>query len=154
MPMVGPPLYLAGTTIGCWRCGSDMPAVAIIAPNVPDARGEVCSLSGVRSLPGRVRRFIQKRFPTFRLKYSKTTQSEYYANTCPTCGVLSGDFHLHDEPGAPFFPTTEDEASRLTIEEIPLDGPVQIEAALGMGTAELILKHAKKRTPQETDPGD
>ena len=138
------PVYLASTTIGCWRCNADMPAVAIIAPNVPEAEGEVCTLSDIRSLPSNLRSFIQKRFPSFRLKYSKTTQSEYYANTCPKCGMLSGDFYLHSEPGGPFFPTSEEEATHLTVVEIPLDGPVEVEAGLGMGTGDLILEHAKK----------
>ena len=130
-----------------------MAAVAIIAPNVPDAEGQVCTLSDIRSLPGAVRGFIQRRFPTFRLKYSRTAQCEYYANTCPKCGVLSGDFYLHSEPGGPFFPTTENEASQLTIENIPLDGPVEIEAAFGAGTADLILKHGEKRIAEEADWG-
>jgi hypothetical protein len=121
-----------------------MPAVAIIAPNVPEAEGEVCTLSDIRSLPGNLRSFIQKRFPSFRLKYSKTTQSEYYANICPKCGMLSGDFYLHSEPGGPFFPTSDEDAIHLTVVEIPLDGPVEVEASLGMGVGDLILEHAKK----------
>ena len=112
---INPPVYLACAAIACWRCGAKMPAVAIIAPNVPDAQGESCILSDIGSLPGPMRMFIQKRFPSFRLKYSKTTESEYYANTCPKCGMLSGDFYLHSEPGGPFFPTSEEEAALLTV---------------------------------------
>ena len=123
-----------------------MPAVAIIAPNVPDAQGETCILSNIRSLPGPMRMFIQKRFPSFRLKYSKTTESEYYANTCPKCGMLSGDFYLHSEPGGPFFPTSEEEAALLTLEEIPMEGPDEVESGWGVGTADLILKHGKRKT--------
>lgn len=134
--------------------GLRMPAVAIIAPNVPEAEGEPCTLSDVGSLPGPMRTFIQKRFPTFRLKYSKTTRSEYYASTCPNCGVLSGDFYLHSEPGAPFFPTTEEEAARLTVEEIPVASPVDVEAALGMGTAHLILENAKRKPAGPGAGGD
>ena len=94
-----------------------------------------------RSLPGSVRCFIQKRFPSFRLRYSKTTRSEYYANTCPRCNVLAGDFYLHSEPGGPFFPTTEAEAGRLKVEEIPIAGPIEVEASFGVGCGELILEH-------------
>lgn len=103
MTRIDPPLNLASTTIACWRCGADMPAVAIIASNVPGTEGSVCILSDILSLPVGVRAFIQKRFPTFKLTYSKTIRAKYHANTCPRCGVLSGDFFLHSEPGSPFF---------------------------------------------------
>ena len=101
---INPPLYLAGTTISCWRCSADMPAVGLIAPQVPDTEDEVCILSDITELPASVLAFVQKRFPTFQRKFSKTTGTEYYANTCPKCGVLSDDFYLHSEPGGPFFP--------------------------------------------------
>ena len=142
---IDPPLYLASTTIACWRCGADMPAVAIIAPKVPGTEGTVCILSDIQSLPGKIRAFIQKRFPAFKLTYSKTTRSKYYANTCPKCGVLSGDFFLHSEPGGPFFPESEHEAAHLALVEIPTDGPIEVEAGLGMGPGEIILKHGGKQ---------
>jgi hypothetical protein len=139
---IDPPLYLAHTIISCWRCGADMPAVALVAPNVPGTEGEICILSDIHELPPMVLRFIHRRFPSFRFKYSKTTRSEYYANTCPRCGVISGDFYLHSEPGAPFFPTTEEEARDLTIEPVPLRDPIEVRAGLGMGVGDLILKCA------------
>lgn len=141
---IKPPLYLASAIIGCWRCGADMPALALVAPNVPDTEGTVCILSDIRELPPVIRHFIEAKFPTFQLRYSKTTRSKHYASTCPQCRVLSGDFYLHLEPGAPFFPTDEQEAVCLTLEEVPLDGPIQVRAGLGMGPGELILKHARR----------
>jgi hypothetical protein len=142
---IDPPLYLASTTISCWRCRSNMPAVGLIAPNVSYADGEVCILSDITDLPTPVLTFIQGRFPTFKRKFSKTTRSEYFANTCPKCGVISGDFYLHSEPGGPFFPTTQKEAQRLTIEEIPLSTSIQVRAGMGMGTGGLILKYGKRK---------
>ena len=143
---ITPPLYLASTTISCWRCGAHMPAVGFIAPKVPDTEDEVCILSDITELPASVLAFVQKRFPTFKRKFSKTTRSEYYANTCPKCGVLSGDFYLHSEPGGPFFPESEADAARLTVEQIPIDGPIEVVAGLGMGGGDMILEHAKRRT--------
>jgi hypothetical protein len=141
---IDPPLHLASTTICCWRCGAEMPAVALLAPNVPDTEGEICILSNIQDLPPWVLTWIQKRFPTFRLKYSKTTRSRYYANTCPDCGVLSGDFYLHEEPGAPFFPTTKEEARSLAIEMVPMRESILVRTGLGMGTVDLILENAGK----------
>ncbi|MBI3713792.1 MAG: hypothetical protein HY253_12650 [Burkholderiales bacterium] len=123
-----------------------MPAVAFLT-NVDvdeDVESELCVLSDVVTLPKDVIDYVQKRVPTFQLKYSKTTQSKYYANTCPSCGVLSGDFFLHSEPGDPFFPTSEIEAAQLFLTEIPLSRPVCIEAGFHVGTGELILECAKR----------
>ena len=143
---IDPPLYLAHTMVSCWRCGAKMPALALIAPNVAEADGEICILSEIEELPKVVLQFVGTRFPSFALRYSKTAGSRYYANTCPKCGVISGDFYLHSEPGAPFFPTTEEEAKQLTLEAIPLAGPITIRAGVGVGAGDLILEHARKLT--------
>ena len=151
---IDPPLYVAHTMISCWRCRAHMPAIGLVAPNVPETDGEICILSQVEKLPEAVLRFVRNRFPSFRLKYSKTVGSRYYANTCPKCGVISGDFHLHSEPGAPFSPTTEEEAMRLTLEPVPLTGSIRVRAGLGMGTGDLILEHARKLTGKQIAPAD
>ncbi len=141
---INPALYLAHTVIGCWRCGETMPAVALIASNVPQAEGQVCILSEIEELPEAVLHFVRKRFLSFKFKYSKTTGSQYYANTCPGCRVISGDFYLHSEPGAPFFPTTKEESKELTVEAIPTGESINVRAGLGIGVGDLILKHAKR----------
>jgi hypothetical protein len=143
---IDPPLYLAHTMVSCWRCGAKMPALALVAPNVAEADGEICILSEIEELPEAVLHFVRNRFPSFTLRYSKTAGSPYYANTCLRCGVISGDFYLHAEPGAPFFPTTEGEAKQLTLEAIPLAGPITIRAGVGVGAGDLILEHARKLT--------
>jgi hypothetical protein len=143
---IDPPLYLAHTKISCWRCRAKMPALALVAPNVAEADGAICILSEIKELPTVVLQFVGKRFPSFTLRYSKAVSSRYYANTCLTCGVISGDFYLHSEPGAPFFPTTKAEAEQLTLEPVPLVGPITVRAGVGIGAGDLILKHARKPT--------
>ena len=133
---------MVGMKIYCWKCQSRMTAVALLAPKVEGTENEVCILSDITGLPDEIREYIQKRVPTFLLKYSKTVGEKYYVNTCPSCGMLSGDFHLHSEPGAPFFPMDEQEAGLLYKTEIPIEGPVYVEAGVHMGTGELILDHA------------
>ncbi len=139
-----PPLYLIGKKIYCWKCESIMSAVAILAPNIENIDDEVGVLTDIVYLPNGVLDYIQKRVPTFKLKLSKTVGSKYYANTCPSCGMLSGDFHLHSEPGAPFFPTTEEEAKLLFMTEIPIKSKIDVDSSFHVGTGDLILKHAKQ----------
>ncbi len=141
---IHPPLYLVGMKIHCWKCQNRMSVVAILAPNIEGADNEVCILSDIVNLPGEILSYIQARVPTFKFKYSKTVGSKYYANTCSSCGVISGDFFLHSEPGAPFFPTNGKEASFLYQTEIPADGTILVQAGFHMGTGELILNHAKQ----------
>ncbi len=121
-----------------------MPVISLLAPKVDDTEGQVCLLSGIEEINKDVLSFIQSKVPTFRLRYSKMAGTKYYANTCPKCGVLYGDFFLHAEPGAPFFPENEEDAKYLFIKEIPLSEPVQISAGLSSGTGEIILGNAKK----------
>lgn len=142
---IHPPLYLASATMDCWKCGAEMPAITLISPNNSEDQGGAAILTNIHQMPDLLLQAIQARCPSFKLKYSKMAGSEYYANTCPKCGVITGDFYLHAEPGSPFFPTDEADAAELTIEELPLSGPVELDARCGYGLGDLILKHAKKR---------
>jgi hypothetical protein len=101
-------------------------------------------LSNTEELPPELTRFIQERCPTFRLTYSKTVGGRYFANNCPKCGVMSGDFYLHSEPGAPFFPTEPNEAASLTLENISINRALIARTGCGYGTAELILEYARR----------
>ena len=121
-----------------------MSVIALLAPEVEGVEREVCVLSNIAELPDDLLACIQNRVPTFQLRYSKTMQEKYYANTCPACGVIAGDFYLHSEPGAPFFPTCEEEAGLLYLTEIPLQRPVRIRSGFHVGTGELILDHARR----------
>lgn len=138
------PLYLIGKKIDCWRCDSRMTVVAILAPKVEGTENAICILTNIRHLPKDVLAYIQNRVPTFELKFSKTEGEKYFANTCPKCGVLSGDFFLHSEPGAPFYPTEEDEARSLYLTEIPLSGHITVAALFSMGAGDMILECAKR----------
>ena len=139
---VSPPIYMVGRKIGCWRCGKRMPVIALIAPEVEGTEHEVCLLSEIVELPKDIIAYIQKRVPTFQFRYSKTMRGKYYANTCPSCGMLSGDFFLTSEPGAPFFPTCQEEAECLYLTELPVRETVKIRSGLSMGPGTLMLAHA------------
>jgi len=141
---INSPLYMIGRKASCWRCGAKMSVIALLAPKVDDTEDQVCIFSGIENIPKKILSLIQSKVPTFVLKYSKTVGKKYFANTCPKCKVIYGDFFLHDEPGAPFFPSDEKEAKSLYIKEIPLSEPIEIGAGVGIGLGEMILKNAKK----------
>jgi hypothetical protein len=120
-----------------------MPVVAIITQGVEEAMGDTCTLNNVHSLPDAVLAYIRGKNPNYKLKYSKMAEERYFANTCPKCGVLSGDFFLHGAPDAPFFPLTEESAAKVTLERIPVDEPLDIDCAYGAGGAMLLMEHAQ-----------
>ena len=142
--IITPPLYMVGIKTPCWRCGAKMTVIGLLAPDVKGVHPEVAMLSNIEDIPKEVLSLIQKRVPTFMLKYSKTIREKYYANTCPKCKVIYGDFFLHGEPDSPLFPTSEDEARTLYVTEIPLSKPTAMRAHCGVGIGDLILKYAKK----------
>jgi hypothetical protein len=107
-----------------------MPVIALLAPHVEDTENQICLLSDIVELP--------------KVRFSKMAGQKYFGNTCPKCGVLSGEFFLHSEPGAPFFPENEKEAKSLYLTEIPLSTAISVKASLSMGVGELILNNAKK----------
>jgi len=139
-----PPLYMVGCKIPCWRCETRMTVITLLAPNVDDTENQVCLLSGIDDIPVEILSFIQSKVQTFKLRHSKMAGKKYYANTCPKCGVLFGDFFLHAEPGAPFFPSDEKGAKSLYMKEIPLSTSVEIRARLSLGLGEIILSNAKR----------
>ena len=102
-----PPIHLVTGDWGCWRCGESMTVAAILCENVGSSDAGPYILTNTVELPTTVIAFIQKRCPTYRLKYSRTVGRRYFANNCPKCGMISGDFYLHSEPGGPFFPTNQ-----------------------------------------------
>ena len=142
--LISPPMHLVTGHWDCWRCGSDMTVVALLCENADESEMGPFILSSTATLPSDVVDFVQRRCPTFRLTFSKTIGAKYFANNCPRCGVISGDFYLHSEPGAPFFPTEEDDARSLTLELIPLAKSVVIDSGCGYGTGELILQYGQR----------
>ena len=98
-----PPLYLIATETTCWRCDSPIPVVAILCESA-DAEGEgPFILTNIAELPDELSTYVQRYYPDFRLTFSKTVGEEYFANNCRNCGMISGDFFLHSEPGGTFF---------------------------------------------------
>lgn len=71
----------------CWKCKKEI--LVFIWPNK-----EPFSVSTPKSRP----------IPhTLQFRYSKTVGHKYWANTCPYCKSIQGDFFLQIDPDGPFF---------------------------------------------------
>ena len=74
--------YRYGITV-CWKCKKEI---------IVFAWPEDGLKPGVKPYPR-----------TIRYCYSRTMDSRYWANTCPYCGAIQGNFFLYMEPDGPFF---------------------------------------------------
>lgn len=93
---------------------------------------------------------INKLFPNYKIAYSKTAESSYWANHCEHCGALQGDFFLHSEPGGAFFPLEIEEYKQLTFITISSKFDVEINADYSwLSNADDIPDYAKSITLEE-----
>ena len=93
---------------------------------------------------------INKLFPNYKIAYSKTAESSYWANHCEHCGALQGDFFLHSEPGGAFFPLEIEEYEQLTFITVPSKFDVEIDADYSwLSNADDIPDYAKSITYEE-----
>lgn len=89
------------SNLGEWRC-----------------HGYRGTVSNVHSLSPPVTKQIRRFTENFKHAYSRTADSRYLMNHCEYCGAKLGDFFMHGEPGGAFFPTSPDQARRMTLVRI------------------------------------
>lgn len=93
---------------------------------------------------------INKLFPNYKIAYSKTAESSYWANHCEHCGALQGDFFLHLEPGGAFFPLEIEEYEQLTFITVPSKFDIEIDADYSwLSNSDDIPVYAKSITYEE-----
>ncbi len=156
---VGPPLYLLMGLASCWRCGQEQSVVALASPDVwdddsGDAEEEDPSsesdesmpfvLENLTEIPELVLAYVTAANPNYRLHFSQTMQSAYYANVCE-CGANFGDHFLHGEPGGTFFPTDPAEAAKITITQLPVNEELAFRGTWSLGGGDFIFAHGTWR---------
>jgi hypothetical protein len=115
-----PEAYVVTAPRRCWKCGEPtLVAGFLMAPGFQDFSVWEDDLDGeghwgggegwryahhIEALPSPVAAQAIAHAPRYRHAYSRTTQSAYWGNHCSSCRALQGDFHLFEEPGAPFLP--------------------------------------------------
>jgi hypothetical protein len=127
--------------------------IALATPRVDDGdmdtfdggpMDEPLLLKNVRQLPKPLERWLAANEPHYRRHFSKKAGIEYFANLCPKCGANFGDHFLHEVGGA-FFPQVPEEAERMALVELPLEGEFEVQADWVMGAGELLLEFAIRR---------
>lgn len=61
---------------------------------------------------------IQKFSSSYLFGYSKTIKNSYYANHCPHCNRLQGDFMIYEEPGGAFCAVSANQARQIKLHPV------------------------------------
>lgn len=101
--------------ISCWRCKREISvfAFAVESNNISDISENqlfdveretgydlfIWSISG--DISPKIKEILKNDFGC-KDKYSKTVGGTYFANNCPYCNGIQGEFFLHSEPESPF----------------------------------------------------
>ena len=118
-----PPFEIIRGIMRCHKCGGEFEATGLVTKDVAEITKEellelpldgkfldrlekfgLAYLMYVQDLPPELLKEIQTINPGYRKDFTYTTQSEYFANHCPHCEALTGDYFLFSEPDAPFGP--------------------------------------------------
>lgn len=116
----------------CYKCGNNtrVTAVGLAGHEELGAEGfepvEDCALfTRLGALNADAAKYVASIAPWLRFDYSMTAGATYLANHCEHCDALIGAWYI-TEPGEAFFPLSDEEASRLTVQwieqSIKIDG--------------------------------
>jgi hypothetical protein len=100
---------VAFSKIDCWMCKA--PGMTVCAPLITHD-GQMEFLNNVTSMEETLRARMEELFPNYRLVSSRKTGLTYFANTCPVCGMFTGDTHLHGSRGV-FGPRAEESTIQI-----------------------------------------
>lgn len=154
------PFYLVWSTQQCWRCGESTRVLMVGVTRFRDLaseadleeqtgqpydfereggweaipQGALWILSHVSFWPAPIVKAIRSVAPRYRQDVSKA-YGRYYMNHCGHCDAHLGDYFLADQPGAPFFPTTEEAAGAITVTELDVRGEIAVSADVAYNSA-------------------
>jgi hypothetical protein len=123
---IHPPFYLLRSHEICWKCRAKSEVIAFAATGATDDTGDdefeipdfsPMILKDIEELPEVLKASAVFHEPFLKKRRSNAAGIEYFMNLCP-CGAPFGDYFLHSEPGHAFFPTQEEEAALIRIQEI------------------------------------
>jgi hypothetical protein len=107
-------------------------------------KDEPVILSDLKKVPDLLLGQLRVIQPHIEWRFSRTAGDSYWANICPHCGALFGDFFLHCEPGGAFFPEDDDNASRIQIHTLAVPGSIDIDASWGIGVGGLVFSKGQR----------
>lgn len=99
---------------------------------------EIHIASQLSPLPDKLLKFMNYKYNYFK-SYSKTTDSEYFANHCTNCNIIQGNFFLFEEVDSPFCIDSKEAAANLKLYKIPLHFDLILDAECGYGSEDYLI---------------
>jgi len=137
-------LYIAVGNQTCFKCKSDTKVISLAADYyavIDDEEGEseifneeINFISNISDMPVNLQKFLDDNFKYSR-RYSRTSQSYYFANHCNNCGVYQ---RVSDD--GPFYIDSEESASKLVLYAIKLKNDLEFNAFNSWGSLDWMIK--------------
>lgn len=166
----GAEAYLVRSPARCWRCTESFTAVGFLMAPGFEIRDHAENGNGIETefwstqeewafahyitdMPSAITNMLKSEAPLYRLAFSKTTQTTYWANHCPACKVLQGDFNLFEEPDGAFFLLSAEQARKMTATRLAMTFEADGEPSFGIDDADLIPGVALHQSDQDEIAG-
>lgn len=96
--------YVAAARTRCWKCRAVIEVICIYCESglIGGELYREFSVGHVTAVDEALRRQLA-RWPFFRVGFDRSEGHRCFANHCPRCRSLQGDYFLHCEPGGAFF---------------------------------------------------
>ena len=108
--------------VACWKCGKQTRATTVLLRGYQETedgqdegQDQDAVLNPIVGLDPATRAMFAKQAPWMRPGYTKTRDQIYLAAHCEYCAAVQGAWFLA-EPGSAFFPQSQEEAGRLTVQ--------------------------------------
>lgn len=161
------PFYLAINTRTCWKCHKKTTLVSLASNSfliwdyAEDEEGNeeegwfLQDYLSFFSFPTKINKeslaLITHKYPFFKLGYSNTTKSSYWANHCEHCNALQGDYFNHNDGGA-FNPMSIDQCGQITLIKVPSKLDLTVNAGYSWSSLSYeMFRYAQKRPWDENE---
>lgn len=126
--------FVASAPSPCVRCGNEIEVVCIYCKSGVDTEiGDPIvdfTVFNIWTMDGVLAKLIE-RWPHYRQGVGEDAEEGVFANHCPHCGAMQGDYLLHSEPGDVFFALAMDTPG--AVEFTALEGRVCLSGDYGFG---------------------
>jgi len=148
-----PPVFMVESRAECWKCCQGVTVVTLASclaaeetePGRVRGAAEGCLelFCDITYLPSPLLPTLRRLNPGYRKRFSKTAGASYFMNHC-RCGAQLGDFYLHAEPGAAFFPVEQEMAASMKLHGVLRVGTLRIAGGAHSSSPNLIQEHAQR----------
>lgn len=136
-------VYIAVSPKICWKCKGETPCYTFAVKsedlidiidretNIEEFTGyDVALIQINRNLPKGIKKYLVQH-TNCKDKFSKATQTTYFANTCIHCDALQGANYVYDEVNSPFSGLNSTEPSSIRYIEFKLKNDIAIDYQVG-----------------------